>query len=221
MCGRFVSATPASELAARFQAQLVADELPARYNVGPRSEVYAVAGVRAGRRLGTLRWGLLPSWAVSPTDGPRPINARVETLLEKSMFAEALSRRRVLIPADGYYEWRDVEGSKQPYLVTGRDGVPFALAGLWDRWRGPDGSALVTCTIVTTRANKAVADLHDRMPTILPERAWDAWLAPGAEDPGPLMALLQQAPTDLLEVRPVSRLVNSVANDGPELLSQP
>jgi putative SOS response-associated peptidase YedK len=168
-----------------------------------------------------MQWGLVPSWASSPSEGPRPINARVETLQDKPAFAEALSRRRVIIPADGFFEWRLTETGKQPYFISARDGEPLALAGLWDRWSGPDGTDLLTCTIVTTPANGLVAPLHDRMPAILPAGAWSAWLDPAITDPAAVRPLLQPAPAEDLEVQAVSRLVNSVANDGPELLGPP
>ncbi len=222
MCGRFVSARPATELAEAFDAEPVGEPLPFSYNVAPTASIYAVGGTRGGRRLGTMQWGLVPSWASSPTDGPRPINARVETLAEKPAFSEALARRRVIIPADGFFEWLRTATGKQPYFITAHDGSPLALAGLWDRWSGgADGDPLLTCTIVTTPANRVVAPLHDRMPAILPVAAWSQWLDPGVTDTGAVLRLLQPAPERELAVRAVSRLVNSVSNDGPELLSPP
>ncbi len=173
---------------------------------------------RSGRRLGTMSWGLVPSWSEDPTSGPRPINARAETLLDKPMFAEPFRRRRCIVPVDGFYEWRQTEQGKEPHFISATDGNPLALAGLWDRWVGADGAPLVTCTIVTTEANDVVAPLHDRMPAIVQRNAWDAWLGAGG-DAKSLTDLLQPAPEALLEVHAVSRLVNSVVNDGPELLS--
>ncbi len=141
-----------------------------------------------------MQWGLVPSWATSPTAGPRPINVRVETLEEKPAFAEALTRRRVIIPADGFFEWRTTEDGKQPYFISARGGGPLALAALWDRWRSPDGTDLLTCAIVTTPANDLVAPLHDRMPAILAVDAWAAWLDPACTDPGSVLDLLQPHP---------------------------
>lgn len=218
MCGRYVSARPVPELAEVFEAEPVGEPVPPSYNVAPRTTVYAVAGSRRGRRLGTMEWGLLPSWAAAPTEGPRPINARAETLGEKAAFAEALARRRVIIPADGFFEWRDTATGKQPYLISARDGAPLAMAGLWNRWTGADGTVLLTCAIVTVAANDLVAPLHDRMPAVLPARDWAAWLDLRRTDAAALAPLLQPAPSDGFELRAVSRLVNSVANDGPELL---
>lgn len=221
MCGRVVSARPPHELAAFFDADNAVTVAPARsYNVAPTDEVYAVAGTGAGRRLGTMRWGLVPSWSPGPGSGPRPVNARAETLLGKPMFDEAFARRRCLVPLDGFYEWRRLpDGAKQPYFIAPAHGdEPLALAGLWDRWRGGDGAALVTCAIVTTEANDTVRPLHDRMPAILPRSAWDEWLDRDAGEPGRLLRLLVPAPEGLLAVRPANRRVNSVANDGPDLL---
>jgi putative SOS response-associated peptidase YedK len=221
VCGRIASWRAPADLAAWFGAeQVVGEPLPARYNVAPSDEVYAVAETSRGRRLGTMSWGLVPSWSPDPSAGPRPINARRESLLDKAMFAESLRRRRCLVPADGFYEWTKGGrgGTRQPYFIAARDGAPLALAGLWDRWTGPDGSGVVSVVLVTTPANPVVAPLHDRMPAILPEQAWDTWLAPTTGDSATLLALLQPAPADLLEARPASRRVNSVANEGPDLL---
>ena len=223
MCGRMASWRPASELAALFGADIAGPEpLTPSYNVAPGAQIYAVAGTRTGRRLGTMSWGLVPSWSQGRGGGPRPINARAETLLERSLFAEALRRRRCLVPADGFYEWRrPAVGPAQPYFIAARDGSPLALAGLWDRWSGPDGETLVSVAVVTTPANALLSKLHDRMPAILPPDAWESWLGPPSDDPTALLEPLAPAPPDLLELRPASPRVNSVANDGPDLLLPP
>lgn len=220
MCGRVVAARPPHELADFFAAQNAVVEPPARrYNVAPTDEVFAVAATGGGRRLGTMRWGLVPAWSAGPGSGPRPINARVETLLDKPLFADALARRRCLVAVDGFYEWeRRPDGSKQPYFIAPADGAPLALAGLWERWRGPDGSSLVTCAIVTTPANDTVRPLHDRMPAVLTPAEWDEWLDREDTDPAPVLGLLRPAPAGSLSVRPASPRVNSVANDSPDLL---
>lgn len=212
--------TPATALADLFGADLaVATQLPISYNVAPTAEVYAVAATVRGRRLGTMSWGLVPSWSSGPQGGPRPINARAETLLDRPLFADAVRGRRCLIPSDGFYEWRKSSGgSRLPFFIAARDGAPLAFAGLWDTWLGPDGERLVSVAVVTTRANTVMAELHDRMPAIVPPSAWDTWLGPPTDDTGPLLALLEPAPDDLLVVRPANRRVNSVANDGPDLL---
>lgn len=223
MCGRIASWRSPDDLSALFEAMnVVAEPLPSRYNVAPTAEVYAVAGTRSGRRLGTMSWGLVPAWSEGPESGLRPINARAETLLDKRLYAESFLRRRCLVPADGFYEWRTgPDGSKQPHFLASPDGSPLALAGLWDRWTGRDGRALVSVAIVTTPANALVARLHDRMPAILPPASWETWLDPATDDPAPLQALLQPAPAESLGMQPVITRVNSTVNDGPELLDPP
>lgn len=220
MCGRFVLVQPVEVVVARFEVdEVVAEALPPRYNVAPTAIVPAVARGRSGRRLGTMSWGLVPSWAASPTSGPRPINARAETLADKPLFAEALDRRRCVIPADGFYEWRTTaDGAKQPLYISAADGSLLAFAGLWERWQGPGFSPLVSCAIVTTAANDTVRPLHDRMPAVLVADTWKEWLEPSLHDRRGLQSLLQPAPPGVLAVTPASSRVNSVANDGPELL---
>jgi putative SOS response-associated peptidase YedK len=193
-----------------------------RYNIAPTQPVVAVRpGERAGREARMLRWGLVPFWAKDLAMGSRMINARGETVAEKPAFRQAFRRRRCLIPADGFYEWQKVPGGKQPWYISARGEGPLAFAGLWERWdkRGTE-TPVESCTIVTTAANATLAPLHDRMPVILDPAAWDAWL--GADTPSAeLRDLLRPAPDGLLAARTVSRRVNSPANDGPELISDP
>ncbi|MBW8825481.1 MAG: SOS response-associated peptidase [Acidobacteria bacterium] len=224
MCGRFVSRMSASDLAAYFMVdEAVAPDLGARYNVAPTDEVYVVAETKAGvRRLGTARWGLVPFWADGPEGGAKMINARAETLLSRSAFRRTFSARRCIVPADGFYEWAKVAGGKQPWHIHRSDGEPFAFAGLWESWRPKDdvdAERLVTCSIITTAANGVVAPLHDRMPVVLPADVWEPWLDPANDDVGSLQTLLVPAPDGLVVREPVSRAVNSVRNDGPELLA--
>jgi putative SOS response-associated peptidase YedK len=218
MCGRFVAATPLPVLAERFGVDEVrVRELPPSWNVAPTDPVPAVVDRNGRRLLGTLRWGLVPSWAPDPSGAARMINARAETVATKPAFREALRRRRCLIPADGFYEWRRRNGRKEPVLLAAADGSPLAFAGLWDVWRR-DAQRLATCTIVTTTANRVVGAVHDRMPVILAPDAWDLWLDPGCTDPRRLTALLVPAADDALVVRPADPRVNDVRNNGPELL---
>ena len=217
MCGRIVVTRPVDVLAGFFGvAQVVAaDRLPS-WNVAPGAEILAVAGTSSGRRLGTMRWGLVPSWSTDPDGGPRPINARVEGLLDRPTFAEPLARRRCLVVVDGFYEWRrPAGGPKQPYVLDRADGSeePFALAGLWGRHDGE-----VTCAVVTGPADEELAWLHDRMPVRLDRDQWDAWLDPANHDVDGPLALLGAPSTVRLRARPVSYLVNSARNDGPELV---
>ena len=219
MCGRIVVARPVDVLAGFFGvAEVVAGERAPSWNVAPGADVLAVAATRTGaRRLGTMGWGLVPSWSPDPAGGPRPINARIETLLDKAMFAESLARRRCLVVVDGFYEWRRPPGGpKQPYYLDRADGSedPFAFAGIWDR---NDGR--VTCAVVTAPADANLTWLHDRMPVRLAEEAWDGWLDPAGHDVDRLMALLRDGPEVPLRARPVGPRVNSARNDGPDLVT--
>ena len=223
MCGRFASSTPVAVLAETFQVQEVkAPDLGEKYNVAPTDDVYAVAESKDGtRKLGTFHWGLVPFWSKSRKGGARMINARVENLVKTHR--RTLERRRCLIPADGFYEWQDrgEDRKKQPFFIHMKDGSPMALAGLWEVWHDPDdpdAEPLRSCTIITTDANQVVARTHDRMPIILPEEAWEPWLDVGNHDIETVKSLLVPAPSDLLEVYPVSMEVNSVKNDGPHLV---
>lgn len=223
VCGRFVAATPPLLLAEEFHVDEVRldDPPPPSWNVAPTDRVVAVAEHGGRRLLGAFRWGLVPSWARDTTGAARMINARAETLTEKPAFREAFGRRRCLVPADGFYEWRLTTGGlKQPVFISA--GRPIAFAGLWESWRdpgAPSGAApLRTCAIVTTTANARLSDLHSRMPVVLDREVWAAWLDPAERDVAFLTTLLTPAPDDLLDVRDASRLVNDVRNDGPELL---
>lgn len=226
MCGRFVASTPVSVLAERFlAAEVTADEQAARFNVAPSDRVPAVATSGGTRRLGTLSWGLVPSWSTSPSPGRRMVNLRSETLAERPGFRRILQRRRCIVPADGFYEWQHAgrKQSKQPYLIRHLDGSPLAMAGLWDVWidrEDPEGDRLRTCTVLTTSPNDVVAALHDRMPVILPADVWDVWLDPAVTDVDLLTGLLRPCDPDLLELVPVGTAVNSVRNDGPALVER-
>lgn len=216
MCGRFTSTTSAADLADWFDvAEVLADELPPDHNVTPSRIVYIVREEGDERLLDSARWGLVPSWADDPGIGSRLINARSETAAQKPSFRSAFRRRRCLMPVDGFYEWSVVPGQrrKQPWYFTARDHGPLAFAGLWESWRSPtepDASPLHTCTILTGQPNGVVSPIHDRMPMILGQHDWDAWLDPTNEDVEVLTAMLGPAPEDLLTVWPVSLAVNDV-----------
>jgi putative SOS response-associated peptidase YedK len=226
MCGRFVSASAPDEIARYFDAAAPEALLEPSYNVAPTNDVYAVLDDGGVRRVGAFHWGLVPGWAKDPKVGSRMINARAETLASKNAYKPALKRRRCLIPADGFYEWKKLADAKrkQPYFAHRPDGEPLAFAGLWEVWRGPKdadgerGEALHSCTIITTTANETMAEVHDRMPVILPRSAWDAWLDPTNDDLETLGKLLVPAPAGLISLRPVSTQVNNVRNKGPELV---
>ncbi len=218
VCGRIVVTRPVDVLAAFFgAAEVVAEERAPSWNVAPGAEVLAVAGTRAGgRRLGTMRWGLVPSWSNDPDGGPRPTNARVESILNRTVFADSLARCRCLVVVDGFYEWRRPPGGpKQPYVLDRADGSgdPFALAGIWDR---NDGT--VSCAVVTGPADDAIAWLHDRMPVRVDQDRWDTWLDPGNHELGELLELLDEPVSVPLRARPVGTRVNNARNDGPDLV---
>lgn len=218
VCGRIVVARPADVLAAFFGAtEVVAQDRPPSWNVAPGADILAVAETRSGRRLGTMRWGLVPAWSTDPGGGRRPINARIESLPNNAMFAEPLARRRCLVVVDAFYEWRRPPGGpKQPYLLDRADGSesPFALAAIWDR-RGDE----VTCAVVTAPADDELAWLHDRMPVRLGPDRWGPWLDPANHDVDDLVALLDGPATVRLRARPVGSRVNSARNDGLELVA--
>lgn len=217
MCGRFTLAVSGEQLAAQFQLAASPD-LTARYNIAP-SQPVAIIRAEADRRwLALVRWGLIPAWAKDTTLGARMINARAETVAEKPAFRTALRQRRCLIPADGFYEWQAQADGKQPYYIRLAEGGAFALAGLWERWQTPDGDWLESCTILTTTANELVKPLHERMPVILAPEQYARWLDPELRDPALLRELLVPYPAGLLVAYPVSKAVNRVSNDGPELI---
>jgi putative SOS response-associated peptidase YedK len=217
VCGRIVVARPVDVLAAFFGvSDVVAGSREPSWNVAPGADILAVAGTRAGRRLGTMRWGLVPNWSSDASAGPRPINARIESVLDKAIFAESLARRRCLVVVDGFYEWRRPPGApKQPYFLDLADGSgdPFALAGIWDR-----NADDVSCAVVTAPADDDLAWLHDRMPVRLAADHWDDWLDPANRDVGVLMGLIDRPPSVRLRARPVGGRVNNARNDGPELV---
>lgn len=217
VCGRFSLSTDPGTLFEEFGLHPPVDWRP-RYNVAPTQDVLAIARGREGSRMGTLRWGLVPAWSKDASGGARMINARAETAATLPAFRDAFRRRRCLILADGFYEWMGEEKPRQPVRVRLGSGRPFALAGLWERWKSPEGELLATCAIVTTEACPRLVPVHDRMPVMLGPRERDAWLE-GAGGPDRLRALLRPYPGEDLVWHPVSALVNSPANDVPECLA--
>lgn len=220
MCGRYSLATGTDVLKGLFDVPGEVPDLAPRWNVAPTQPVAVVVVTNEGpRTIRTMRWGLVPSWAKDASIGNRMINARAETLAEKPSFRDALRRRRCLVVADGFYEWVKEGAAKRPVWIHPREGGVLAFAGLWERWTDrASGEIVETCTIVTTAANGTMAPFHHRMPVILPASAWDRWLDPKPADPASLLPLLVPAPDDLLAVRPVSKRVNSPANDGKDLV---
>ncbi len=211
MCGRYALTSPPAVIAERFHL-LWTPQIEPHYNIAPSQMIPAVRETGEGRALAWLKWGLIPHWAKDAGIGMKLINARGETLAEKPAFRDAYRRRHCLVPADAFYEWKPVAGRKQPYSIRMRDRSLFGMAGLWERWKDPDGRLVESCTIVTVDANPLVAPLHDRMPLILAPADYDAWLA---AETG---ALPHAVPAEAMEAYPVNPLVSNARNDVPACL---
>lgn len=217
MCGRYELHTHPAALALAFGLELPPSLKP-RFNIAPTQDVPVIRLAQSGEReLAFVRWGLVPRWAKDPAIGARMINARSETLAEKPSFRTALKKHRILLPADGFYEWRQIGGAKQPIHIGMKDKAPFAFAGLGERWLSPEGEVLDTCTIVTTQANALLATMHDRMPVIVAPAHYERWLDIAHEDVADLFA---PYPAESMKWYPVSTRVNSVRNDDPRLLEE-
>lgn len=217
VCGRFTLASQNALIAEIFAGIAIPPDLTARYNIAPSQDV-AVIPNDGGAKMTFFQWGLIPSWAKDPKIGNRMINARGETVAEKPSFRTPLRRRRCLVPADGFYEWQKDAGkkTKTPIYIQLKSGRPFAFAGLWDQWKTPEEEWLRTFTIITTDANTALEKIHDRMPVILPPASYEQWLDPSEQSAETLTPLLKPFPSDEMITHPVSKLVNSPANDVPE-----
>jgi putative SOS response-associated peptidase YedK len=220
MCGRFVQSHDSAFYADAFQVETIrTGDLPVSFNVAPTDQVYAVAEHDGHRQLGAFRWGLIPFWAKDRKIGARNINARVESVADKPAFRDSFQKRRCLIPADGFYEWQRLPKGKLPHYIYRSDRRPLALAGLWASWKDPDTEEWVrSCTIITGEPNSMVAELHDRMPVVLPESAWAAWLDRDNDDVDLLRSVLGVFPSEHMEEHPVATLVNKVSNNYPECI---
>ena len=216
MCGRFAITLPDDAMARLFDAVPVEGLPPVpRYNVCPTQQIAAVVSIDGQRRVGPMRWGFVPRWYKTPTDGPLLFNARGETIAEKPSFAEAVRKRRCLIPADGFYEWTQEAEKRLPWLITLAQPAPMVFAGIWQSWQPPEGLRLTTCAIVTTAATGAMSDLHDRVPVILAPQDWALWLGETGRGAARLMHPL---PDGDLAFRRVGAAVNSNRAEGPELI---
>ncbi len=222
MCGRYFQYRGPAAVVRYFETVNPVPNLAPSFNRAPTQDALVLRRhpETGARHLDPLRWGLVPRWAKDPSVGSRMINARSESLTEKPAFREAFARRRCIVTADGFYEWRTEGKSKQPFAVAMGDGAPMPLAGLWEGWRAPDGSILRTCTIVTTEATPRLSLLHERMPVILPREAWSAWLGEEPAAEADLLALLRPFPGERLKVWPVSPRVGRVAEDDDGLLQR-
>ena len=218
MCGRYASHLPSAAIAALFRTSGPLPHIAPSWNVAPSQSAPVVRRhpESGERRLDLLTWGFLPHWTREAKDARRPINARAETVATAPMWRDAFARRRCLVPADAFYEWQAAPSGKQPFAVARQDGAPMAFAGLWDGWRGPDGTVVRSFAIIVIVASATMAPIHDRMPVILEPADWPAWLG---EAPGEPAMLLRPAAEGVLRVWPVGRVVNSPRNNGPELLA--
>jgi putative SOS response-associated peptidase YedK len=214
MCGRYSFAIEDELILERFGVKVRSAIYKARYNCAP-SQNLAVISTDAPDVLNFYRWGLIPSWARDPAIGNRLINARGETILEKPSFRNAFKTRRCLVLSDGFYEWRK-NGEKRPYRVTLKDNTPFAMAGIWDKWKDPTGEMICSFSIITTQPNSLMEKIHDRMPVILEKEDEKKWITATPERE--LIELLRPFPSEKMKAYPISRKVNSPANDSPDLI---
>lgn len=215
MCGRFALSTKPTEIIKFFDLDECAQFSP-RYNIPPGTDIPVIRhSPEGGRVLHLLRWGLVPHWARDPHIGNRLNNARAEGVTEKPSFRDAFRRRRCLIPADGFYEWKNEGRVKQPWYFSLRSGMPLAMGGLWESWRSPEGQILRTCAVITTGPNAIMAPVHDRMPVIIPPEHWQAWLTAPAED---VQALMAPCPAELLQAWAVDRRVSRTMDDDAGLI---
>jgi putative SOS response-associated peptidase YedK len=214
MCGRFSQFHSWQEVHAYLNIFGAARNLPARYNIAPTQDAAVVRHAPEGRALDFLRWGLVPSWAKDNSMAARMINARAETVAEKPSFRSAFRKRRCLVPADGFYEWRGPKGAKQPYRILSADGGMFAFAGLWERWDRGGGEPLESFTIITTAANSKLTPVHARMPVILDPVDFDLWLSPDLAA-NEALTLLRPAPDSAVDFHAVNKHVNNARNDDP------
>jgi putative SOS response-associated peptidase YedK len=218
MCGRYTLTIDPAELMDRFNLTSADAVAQPRYNIAPTQSI-AVVYDESPRTFSAAHWGLIPSWSKDASIASKMINARAETLDEKPSYRTLLKKKRCLILADGFYEWQKHEdGSKTPMRITLADGAPFALAGLWDVWKTPEGERLKTCTIITTAPNALMESIHNRMPAVLTREAEVEWLNKANDDAGYLKSLLAPYPAEAMKAYAVSKAVNNVKNDQPAVI---
>jgi putative SOS response-associated peptidase YedK len=225
MCGRYliISSPEAIRQLFRYPEQ---PNFPARYNVAPTQPIPIVRLFEGQRQFALVRWGLIPAWVKDPRTFSLLVNARGESVNDKPAYRNAMKRRRCLVPADGFYDWKEERGRRRPHVVRPKNrepnrepaGGPIAFAGLWECWMGPNGEEMETCAIITTQASRDIAHIHDRMPVIVPPDAFDFWLDCTNVDAMTAAALIAPSPAGLLEVYEVSSAVNHAANDSPALI---
>jgi putative SOS response-associated peptidase YedK len=218
MCGRFALFSHLSQIQEAFDVKEVHSELEPSYNVAPTQQVAVVVQREGVNRLETMRWGLIPFWAKDPKIGSKMINARAETLGEKTSFKRPLKNQRCLVVADGFYEWVKTDQGKVPVFIQAKSQRPFGLAGLYDTWQSPQGQPITSCTIVTTSANDFMQPIHGRMPLILPQPQEAAWLNPATPDIAEWLSTLAPYPGEEMQAHEVSRLVNSPRNNSVDCI---
>ena len=218
MCSRFTLISSVADLQLQFGFAMEPVDVGPRYNIAPTQQALAVVN-DGGRRGELMRWGLVPSWAKDIKIGSRMINAVSETAAGKPAFRNAFRRRRCLVLADGFFEWRKEGKARVPLYFTQKSGETMAFAGLWENWKSPDGERIRSCAILTTAANSFIEPVHNRMPVILSEETAPLWLDPLTETPDNLEPLLVPAPPELLDVREVSPVVNNARSEGPDCVA--
>jgi putative SOS response-associated peptidase YedK len=201
MCGRFALVSDLTKIAEKFAVQGTSSNFQSNWNISPGQYIPAVIGRGGQNFLESFLWGLIPSWAKDPSIGNNLINARAETIGEKPSFRTAFAKRRCLIVADGFYEWKQDGKKKVPWYFYLKSGEPFGLAGLYETWMSPDRKLINTCTIITTGANKLILPIHDRMPVIVPQELERTWLRDDVEDSAALIAVLKPYPTEKMECK--------------------
>jgi putative SOS response-associated peptidase YedK len=221
MCGRFTLFTDIEEIKERFDIQgLFDEEYQFSYNIAPSQSVLSVINDGVRNRLGYLRWGLIPFWAKDEKAGYKMINARAETIAEKASFRNAYKKKRCLIIADSFYEWKKTPERKIPMRIKLKNHAPFGMAGLWESWKSPEGISIYSCSVITTVPNELMTSIHDRMPVILKPEDEKDWLNPSINDPAYLQQYLKSFDSEQMEAFEVSTDVNSTKNNTPNLIQQ-
>ncbi|GAA1375650.1 SOS response-associated peptidase [Peribacillus frigoritolerans] len=221
MCGRFTLFTDIEEIKERFDIQGSFDEeYQFSYNIAPSQSVLAVINDGVRNRLGYLRWGLIPFWAKDEKAGYKMINARAETIAEKASFRNAYKKKRCLIIADSFYEWKKTPERKIPMRIKLKNHAPFGMAGLWESWKSPEGISIYSCSVITTVPNELMTSIHDRMPVILKSEDEKDWLNPSINDTAYLQQYLKSFDSEQMEAFEVSTDVNSPKNNSPNLIQQ-
>lgn len=223
MCGRLTLAHPREEILRYFQHETIdlkAEDMPPRYNISPTQPLATIRMEEDQRVLKLVRWGLVPGWVKDPNDFTLLINGRMETAMGKPSFRGPMRHHRCLIPATGYYEWRRTKDHKQPFYMRPKNGKLIALAGLWDEWSGPDGNLIDSGALLTQPANRALSDIHHRMPVVMEPDLFETWLDVRNVDSREAHSLLKPMPDDFFDAIPVSSMVNAARNDGPKLIER-